>query len=313
MKRVKKPVFFVVALLILALVVTSLFGVYGQHGDFKVTYIKGAGDIRWGIDIRGGVEATFSPADGVEATTEQLEAAKAQIRRKAPHACYIAYFQSFTNTYASVGRLEALFSEALAHPETVALSVATRPDCLPPEILSLLAELRSEKPVWVELGLQTIHASTAAYIRRGYPLSVYDEAVRALHARGISVITHQILGLPGETPEMMVETARYIGRSGAEGIKLHLLHVLTGTDLAADYAAGEFETLSLDAYITLLEACLRVLPREMVIHRLTGDGAKRDLLAPGWSGDKKRVINEIRRRFLADDLEQGSDLPDSLI
>ena len=182
-----------------------------------------------------------------------------------------------------------------------------------PEILSLLAELRSEKPVWVELGLQTIHASTAAYIRRSYPLSVYDEAVRALHARGISVITHQILGLPGETPEMMVETARYIGRSGADGIKLHLLHVLTGTDLAEDYAAGEFETLSLDAYITLLEACLRVLPREMVIHRLTGDGAKRDLLAPRWSGDKKRVINEIRRRFLADDLEQGSDLPDSLI
>ena len=182
-----------------------------------------------------------------------------------------------------------------------------------PEILSLLAELRAEKPVWVELGLQTIHASTAAYIRRSYPLSVYDEAVRALHARGISVITHQILGLPGETPEMMVETARYIGRSGADGIKLHLLHVLTGTDLAADYAAGKFETLTLDAYITLLEACLRVLPREMVIHRLTGDGAKRDLLAPGWSGDKKRVINEIRRRFLADDLEQGSDLPDSLI
>ena len=180
-----------------------------------------------------------------------------------------------------------------------------------PEILSLLAELRAEKPVWVELGLQTIHASTAAYIRRGYPLSVYDEAVRALHARGISVITHQILGLPGETPEMMVETARYIGRSGADGIKLHLLHVLAGTDLAADYAAGEFETLSLDAYITLLEACLRVLPREMVIHRLTGDGAKRDLLAPGWSGDKKRVINEIRRRFLADDLEQGSDLTDA--
>ena len=206
-----------------------------------------------------------------------------------------------------------MWAAAIRQPEVCALSIATRPDCLPPEILSLLAELRAEKPVWVELGLQTIHASTAAYIRRGYPLSVYDEAVRALHARGISVITHQILGLPGETPEMMVETARYIGRSGAEGIKLHLLHVLAGTDLAADYAAGKFETLTLDAYITLLEACLRVLPREMVIHRLTGDGAKRDLLAPGWSGDKKRVINEIRRRFLADDLEQGSDLPDSLI
>ena len=161
-------------------------------------------------------------------------------------------------------------------------------------ILELLEDFSHRTYLTVELGLQTIHASTAAYIRRGYPLSVYDEAMRALHARGISVITHQILGLPGETPEMMVETARYIGRSGADGIKLHLLHVLAGTDLAADYAAGKFGTLTLDAYITLLETCLRVLPREMVIHRLTGDGAKRDLLAPGWSGDKKRVINEIR-------------------
>ena len=242
--------------------------------------------------------------------TQGIEGIK---KRKQVGRKFIVYFQSFTNTYAPVAYLEPLYKEALSHPDVVMLSIATRPDCLPPEILSLLAELRAEKPVWVELGLQTIHASTAAYIRRGYPLSVYDEAVRALHARGISVITHQILGLPGETPEMMVETARYIGRSGADGIKLHLLHVLTGTDLAADYAAGAFETLTLDAYITLLEACLRVLPREMVIHRLTGDGAKRDLLAPGWSGDKKRVINEIRRRFLADDLEQGSDLPDSLI
>ena len=244
---------------------------------------------------------------------EQLAHAKQRVAHKNKGGQYIAYFQSFTNTYAPAEVLRPLFAAAIRQPEVCALSIATRPDCLPPEILSLLAELRAEKPVWVELGLQTIHASTAAYIRRGYPLSVYDEAVRALHARGISVITHQILGLTGETPEMMVETARYIGCSGAEGIKLHLLHVLTGTDLAADYAAGAFETLSLDAYITLLEACLRVLPREMVIHRLTGDGAKRDLLAPGWSGDKKRVINEIRRRFLADDLEQGSDLPDSLI
>ena len=222
---------------------------------------------------------------------EQLAQAKRMVAAKAgPDARYIAYFQDFTNTYAPAEVLRPLFAAAIRQPEVCALSIATRPDCLPPEILSLLAA-----------------------IRRGYLLSVYDEAVRALHARGISVITHQILGLPGETPEMMVETARYIGRSGAEGIKLHLLHVLAGTDLAADYAAGKFETLTLDAYITLLEACLRVLPREMVIHRLTGDGAKRDLLAPGWSGDKKRVINEIRRRFLADDLEQGSDLPDSLI
>ena len=170
-----------------------------------------------------------------------------------------------------------------------------------------LSELREKKPVWVELGLQTIHETTARAIRRGYPLSVYDDAVRKLKARNIEVVTHQILGLPGETQEMMVETARYIGRSGSDGIKLHLLHVLSGTDLAADYAAGQFEMLSLDAYITALEACLRVLPREMVIHRMTGDGAKRELLAPLWSADKKRVLNEINRRFLSDDLEQGSD------
>ena len=242
---------------------------------------------------------------------QQIEAAKVRVAGKNDGGKYIAYFQNFTNTYGSIARMERLFTQALAPEDVAALSVATRPDCLPDAVIALLQRLNTEKPVWVELGLQTIHASTAAYIRRGYPLSVYDEAVRALHARGISVITHQILGLPGETPEMMVETARYIGRSGAEGIKLHLLHVLTGTDLAADYAAGAFETLTLDAYITLLEACLRVLPREMVIHRLTGDGAKRDLLAPGWSGDKKRVINEIRRRFLADDLEQGSNLTDA--
>lgn len=170
---------------------------------------------------------------------EQLAQAKRLVAAKAgPDARYIAYFQDFTNTYAPAEVLRPLFAAAIRQPEVCALSIATRPDCLPPEILSLLAELRAEKPVWVELGLQTIHASTAAYIRRGYPLSVYDEAMRALHARGISVITHQILGLPGETPEMMVETARYIGRSGADGIKLHLLHVLAGTDLAADYAAA---------------------------------------------------------------------------
>ena len=276
-------------------------------GGFTCPNRDGAIDTRGCIFCAGDGSGAFA-ADRALSVPQQIEAAKARVRAKNGGGKYIAYFQNFTNTYGSLARMEALFTQALAPEDVVALSVATRPDCLPPEILSLLAELRAEKPVWVELGLQTIHASTAAYIRRGYPLSVYDEAVRALHARGISVITHQILGLPGETPEMMVETARYIGRSGAEGIKLHLLHVLTGTDLAADYAAGEFETLSLDAYITLLEACLRVLPREMVIHRLTGDGAKRDLIAPLWSADKKRVLNAIHAAFARDDLTQGSAL-----
>lgn len=240
---------------------------------------------------------------------EQLARAKALVAAKAgADAKYIAYFQDYTNTYAPIGMLRPLFEAAVAPADVCALSIATRPDCLPPEILDLLAELRARKAVWVELGLQTIHETSAQYIRRGYSLPVYDNAVRQLHDRGIDVIAHMILGLPGETPEMMVQTARYIGQSGADGIKLHLLHVLDGTDLAAEYRAGRVPVLSLDAYITILEACLRVLPRSVVIHRMTGDGAKRDLLAPLWSADKKRVLNEIRRRFLSDDLEQGSDL-----
>ena len=240
---------------------------------------------------------------------EQIAQAKRLISAKAgKDAAFIAYFQDYSNTYAPVSYLRLRFEAALAQPDVGALSIATRPDCLPPEILELLSELREKKPVWVELGLQTIHETTARAIRRGYPLSVYDDAVKTLKARHIEVVTHQILGLPGETQDMMVETARYIGRSGADGIKLHLLHVLAGTDLAEDYAAGRFDVLSLDTYITALEACLRVLPRNMVIHRMTGDGAKRELLAPLWSADKKRVLNEINRRFLSDDLEQGSEL-----
>lgn len=239
----------------------------------------------------------------------QLSAARRRVAAKAgPDPCFIAYFQSFTNTYAPADRLRALYTAAMAPEDVVALSVATRPDCLPPEVLELLAELNRVKPVWVELGLQTIHPGSAAYIRRGYDLPVYDQAVRELKAAGITVVVHEILGLPGETEAMMAATARYIGASGADGIKFHLLHVLRGTDLAADWAAGRFACLEPEAYISALESCLRNIPREMVVHRLTGDGAKRDLLAPLWSGDKKRVLNAIHRAFARDDLEQGSAL-----
>ena len=218
---------------------------------------------------------------------------------------YIAYYQSFTGTYAPVEKLRALYTKTLLHPEIVALSVGTRPDCLPEEIVALLAELNRIKPVWIELGLQTVHETTAEYIRRGYPLPVFDDAVRRLRAAGITVIVHMIIGLPGETQEMMVETARYIGRSGAEGIKFQLLHVLEGTDLAEDFRKGNFRVLSLDEYIRVLELCLEVIPAEMVVHRLTGDGAKRDLIAPLWSADKKRVLNEINRAFEQDRILQG--------
>ena len=189
----------------------------------------------------------------------------------------------------------------------MALSVATRPDCLPPEILDLLAELNRRKPVWVELGLQTIHPQSAAYLRRGYELPVFEEAVRALRERGIEVIVHLILGIPGETREDMIASARYAGQ-WADGVKLHLLHVLDGTDLAAEYAAGRVRPLEREEYFGLLEDCLRVLPSSVVIHRLTGDGDKRRLLAPLWSADKKAVLNAMRRRFEEDDLVQGSAL-----
>lgn len=223
---------------------------------------------------------------------DQLAAAKARVAAKAgAEARYIAYFQSFTNTYGSVERLEPLYRQALMPEEVVALSIATRPDCLEKETLNMLEALNTRKPVWVELGLQTIHPETVRWLRRGYDLPVFDRAEQALRERGIKVIVHQILGLPGETPEMMAETARYIGESGADGIKFHLLHVLQGTDLAREWEAGRLETMTLPAYIQALEACIRQIPREMVIHRLTGDGAKRDLLAPLWSADKKRVLN----------------------
>ena len=248
----------------------------------------------------------FAAAGGIR---EQLVSAKARVAGKVrKDAKYIAYFQSFTNTYGPVDRLRELYEAAIEPEEVVALSIATRPDCLGSEVLDLLSRLNRRKPVWVELGLQTIHPATASYIRRGYDLPVYEAAVAALKARGITVVVHQILGLPGENADMMAETAYYIGQSGADGIKFHLLHVLQGTDLAADWETGNFETLSLETYISVLERCVRSIPREMVIHRLTGDGAKRDLLAPLWSGDKKRVLNAIHRAFLEDDVEQGSAL-----
>ena len=232
--------------------------------------------------------------------------AKRRVADKVPSdARYIAYFQSFTNTYAPVETLRELFTAAMEPPEIVALSVATRPDCLGAEVLALLEELNRKKPVWVELGLQTIHETTARYIRRGYDLPVFDGAVRALKARGITVIVHQIIGLPGETEEMIWQTASYIARSGADGVKFHLLHVLRGTDLAEDYAAGKFSALEMEAYFLLLAGCIERQRPDMVIHRLTGDGAKRDLIAPLWSGDKKRVLNALHRYLEEHDVQQG--------
>lgn len=241
---------------------------------------------------------------------EQLEQAKERIRCKLPAEAvgYIAYFQSFTNTYGRVEELEPMFLEAMQDPAVKVLSIATRPDCLPKGILDMLVRLQQVKPVWIELGLQTIHEKTAEYIRRGYALEVYDQAVKELKRYNIPVITHVILGLPGESREDMLTTVDYVGRTGTQGIKLQLLHVLQGTDLETDYRAGGFQALSLPEYIDILELCIRHLPREMVIHRLTGDGPKKLLIAPEWSGNKRMVMNTIRREFTIRNVEQGHAL-----
>lgn len=230
--------------------------------------------------------------------TEQIEEGKKLLSSKIQDGKYIAYFQAFTNTYAPVGVLKNLYTEALNHPDIVALSIATRPDCLPEDVLELLDELNRIKPVWVELGLQTIHPETAEYIRRGYPVEIYDRAVRELKLRNIEVITHVILGLPGENPEQMKETVRYVVGSGSDGIKLQLLHILKGTDLEKEYLTGKVKVLTEDEYIRILKECVCLIPDNMVIHRLTGDGDKRILVAPLWSGDKKHVINRIRNEII---------------
>lgn len=235
-----------------------------------------------------------------------VEKAKAVLHGKDGGGKYIAYFQNFTGTYAPVGDLRSLYTPVIELPEIAALSIGTRPDCVGDDVVELLSELNSAKPVWAELGLQTIHEDTARYIRRGYELPVFDDAVRRLKNAGIEVIVHMIIGLPGEDADRIFETAEYIGRSGADGVKFQLLHVLRGTDLAADYGSGLFQTLTLDEYISLLEGCIERIPPDMVVHRLTGDGAKRDLIAPLWSGDKKKVLNAINRAFERDDVIQGS-------
>lgn len=227
--------------------------------------------------------------------TQQIEKGKERVKNKIKSGKYIAYFQAFTNTYAPVETLRKKFTQAINHPDIVMLSVATRPDCLPEEVIELLKELNEIKPVCVELGLQTIHEKSAEYIRRGYRLECYDNAVKRLKAAGLEVVCHIILGLPGETKSDMLESVDYACKSGIDGIKLQLLHVLKGTDLAKDYENGKFKVLTMDEYLDILKSCLDIIPKNIVIHRLTGDGAKKDLIAPLWSTDKKRVLNAVSR------------------
>lgn len=225
--------------------------------------------------------------------TQQLEQAKKRVENKCKSGKYIAYFQSFTNTYAPVEVLRQRYTEAVALDYIVGLAIGTRPDCLPDETVELLAQINAIKPVSVELGLQTIHEASVAYIRRGYVNQVYFDAVRRLKAAGIEVVTHIILGLPGETPEMMAKTTRQAIAAGTDGVKFHLLHVLKGTDLEKDFLAGKFSCLTMEEYGSILKRCLAQLPDHVVVHRITGDGAKRNLIAPLWSADKKRVLNYL--------------------
>lgn len=244
-------------------------------------------------------------ADAQQSITAQIKHQKAMIRSRRPVEKFIAYFQAYTNTYAPVSYLREIFLEAISHPDIIAVSIGTRPDCLGTDVLDLLEELNHIKPVWVELGLQTIHSSTARYIRRGYPLSCFEEAVRELHRRHLEIIVHTILGLPGEDDAMVLETIDYLNHQPIQGIKMQLLHVLKDTDLARDYLDGKFQVLTQEHYLHLLITCLEHLSPDIVIHRVTGDGPKDLLIAPLWSSAKRTVLNELHHRMKEQNTWQG--------
>ena len=238
--------------------------------------------------------------------TEQIESAKNRVSAKIKNGKYIAYFQSFTNTYGDIDYLRSIFTEAINHPDIVALSIGTRPDCLPDEVLNLLGELNKIKPVWVELGLQTIHENTAKYINRGYTLDVFNTAVNNLNKINVDVIVHLIIGLPFESKEDILESVKYVSSMNISGIKLQLLHVLKNTPLEKEYSLNKFEVLSMEEYVDIIAECLRYIPKSIVIHRLTGDGPKSILVAPLWSGNKKAVLNYMNKRFNELNVIQGS-------
>lgn len=254
-----------------------------------------------------GGSGDFAAPSGLS-ISDQIQQAKGLVSRKYAGHSYIAYFQAYTNTYGPISYLRQIFTEAISPPEVRILAIATRPDCLSTEILELLRELNQVKPVWVELGLQTIHEETARFIRRGYSLSVFTQAVSELRAAGIEVIVHTILALPGETTAMMLDTLHYLNEMNIQGLKLQLLHILKGTDLADYYESHPFWIPSLEEYTELLGVCLSRIRPEIVIHRLTGDGPKPLLIAPSWSRDKRRVLNHIESYFRQKDLWQGKEL-----
>lgn len=259
----------------------------------------------------GDFAASIPSADPASAIREAFQQGKSQLSGKRPVHKYIAYFQAFTNTYAPIPYLRDIYCAALSIPEVAGISIATRPDCLGEEVLTLLCRLKSEyapKFIWLELGLQTIHEATAAFIRRGYPLSCFEQALWQLDRLGIPVIVHTILGLPNETPEMVLQTISYLNTVPIQGIKLQLLHVLKDTDLAKYYLQGHYTPLTFDEYLTLLIQCIEHLPPERMIHRLTGDAPKDLLLAPLWSEKKRTFLNTLHHTMKQMDSWQGKAL-----
>ena len=252
----------------------------------------------------GSGEFASSPALSIH---EQIEAGKKLVSAKHKGNSYIAYFQAYTNTYAPISYLRPLFMAAIQEPEVKILSIATRPDCLSPEVLDLLEELGRIKPVWVELGLQTMHEDTARLIRRGYPLPIFERAVQKLHKRGIEIIVHTILCLPGETKKQMLDTISYLNTQPIQGIKLQLLHILKGTDLETYYQKGLCPLPEMDSYFSLLSDCLVHLREDIVVHRLTGDAPKHLLVAPLWTANKRQVLNKMNQYFKEHDIWQGKE------
>ncbi len=232
-------------------------------------------------------------AESKGSATEKLEKAKKRVEHKNKSGKYIAYFQSFTNTYAPTEALEKLYLEAISPEYIVGLSIATRPDCLPDKTVALLKKINQIKPVTIELGLQTSNENSAEYIRRGYKNEVYLDAVKRLKEADIEVVTHIIIGIPFETEEDAVKTTEFAVKAGTDGVKFHLLHVLKGTDLEKEYKARVFDALSLEEYAERLKKCTQILPKNVTVHRITGDGDKKNLIAPLWSADKKRVLNYL--------------------
>lgn len=273
----------------------------GKIGYGGCVFCNGSGSGSFTGDFSNRATSYDSASRTILPIHTQIDNQKAIINPKLPKTIpvgYVAYFQSFTGTYGDIEALKKIYLPVAQRDDIDVISIATRPDCITPEVLDFLDELNKIKPLWIELGLQTIHPQTASYIRRGYDLAVYDGAVKSLLKIGLDqVITHIILGLPNETPKMMLETLQHVIETGSNGIKFQLLHVLKGTDLETDYNNGLFSVLTLDEYTSILKSCISLLPSDMVVHRITGDGDKRELVAPLWSANKKMVLNHLRKEL----------------